>query len=62
MELLEKMKTTATTSSHSCQNNFGGRGFHPTFEEIKNSLSSSMFLSGSDVIRVGRFNLVVIGQ
>ncbi|PON49675.1 Serine/threonine protein kinase [Parasponia andersonii] len=54
VKLLEKMRTAATTSSNSRRNNYGGRGVHPTFEEIRNSLSSSMSLSGSDVLRVGR--------
>ncbi|XP_062106005.1 probable L-type lectin-domain containing receptor kinase VII.2 [Humulus lupulus] len=53
-KLLEKMKEAAASSSHTRRNNFGGRGLHPTFDEIKNCVSSSMSLSGTSVIQVGR--------
>ncbi|KAM6572550.1 hypothetical protein CsatA_016630 [Cannabis sativa] len=52
--LLEKMKEAAASSSNTRLNNIGGRGLHPTFDELKNNLSTSMSLSGSGPIQVGR--------
>ncbi|KAL5571167.1 hypothetical protein UlMin_020764 [Ulmus minor] len=51
-ELDERFRSNATSSM--AQWDFGGRGVHPTFEDIKNSISTSTSLSGSDIIRVGR--------
>lgn len=53
VELLRRMRTAATTSSES-RWDYGRRGAHPTIEDIRNSSSFSMSLSGSDIIRVGR--------
>ncbi|KAF4386459.1 hypothetical protein G4B88_006715 [Cannabis sativa] len=49
--LLEKMKEAAASSSNTRLNNIGGRGLHPTFDELKNTLSTSMSLSGSGPIQ-----------
>ncbi|XP_021826106.1 probable L-type lectin-domain containing receptor kinase VII.2 [Prunus avium] len=49
VNLLHKIRTTPMWSAYRW--NMGGQG-HPTFEDMKNSSSSS--LSGSDIIRVGR--------
>lgn len=55
VELLQRMRTVAMTSSApEAQWNLGGRGVHPTFEEIRNTISSSKVPDCSDIIRVGR--------
>lgn len=51
VNLLHNIRTTPMWSTYRW--NMGGQG-HPTFEDMKNSLSSSLSLSGSDIIRVGR--------
>ncbi|EXC44812.1 L-type lectin-domain containing receptor kinase VII.1 [Morus notabilis] len=48
VELLQRMRTVATTSSSAAPEarwNLGGRGVHPTFEEIRNTISSSKSLT-----------------
>ncbi|XP_010260207.1 PREDICTED: L-type lectin-domain containing receptor kinase VII.1-like [Nelumbo nucifera] len=50
--LLGKMKSAPMWPSYSSSS--GGTGSHPTFEEIRQSISSSMSLPDSDVILVGR--------
>ncbi|KAK9152773.1 hypothetical protein Sjap_000253 [Stephania japonica] len=49
--LLDKLKSTAMWSKHRYGLRAGG---HPTFNQIRQSLSSSMSLSSSDVILEGR--------
>ncbi|CAB4273476.1 unnamed protein product [Prunus armeniaca] len=51
VNLLHNIRTTPMWSTYRW--NMRGQG-HPTFEDMKNSLSSSLSLSGSDIIRVGR--------
>ncbi|KAM2145749.1 hypothetical protein EV2_048120 [Malus domestica] len=51
VNLLHKIRTTPMWSTYRW--NMRGQG-HPTFEDMKNSLSSTSSLSGSDIIRVGR--------
>ncbi|KAA8519792.1 hypothetical protein F0562_014118 [Nyssa sinensis] len=52
MYLLEKMKSKEMWSRHSQTSSHGS---HPTFEEIRQAMSSSMSLTWSDVIVEGRF-------
>ncbi|OVA07758.1 Protein kinase domain [Macleaya cordata] len=49
--LLDKTKSTAMWSKYRRSSRHGG---HPTFDQVKESLSSSMSLSGSDIISEGR--------
>ncbi|MCL7037804.1 hypothetical protein MKW94_021834 [Papaver nudicaule] len=49
--LLDKMKSTAMWSNYLLSSGYGG---HPTFEQVRDSLSSSVSLSASDIITEGR--------
>ncbi|KAF9589789.1 hypothetical protein IFM89_028724 [Coptis chinensis] len=50
-DLLEKMKSSTMWSKYRRGSH---KGAHPTFEQIRQSISSSMSLSGSDIIMEGR--------
>ncbi|KAI3971610.1 hypothetical protein MKW92_051615 [Papaver armeniacum] len=49
--LLDKMKSTAMWSKYLLSTSYGG---HPTFEQLRDSLSSSVSLTTSDIITEGR--------
>ncbi|KAI3936990.1 hypothetical protein MKX01_015205 [Papaver californicum] len=49
--LLDKMKSTAMWSNYLLSSSYGG---HPTFEQLRDSLSSSVSLTASDIITEGR--------